>query len=146
MLMSSLSVPWPRDPRRWPLASFAVTRAGDVSVLTAAGELDLAVTDQFAALLADELRRQPRALVCDTSAVEFCTVRVLTILIDAVTDAAVARVPFAVAGRRRALLRPIIALGLEQVLPVHRSVGEALDWLTLSPDSTGLDAHGNSRP
>jgi anti-anti-sigma factor len=143
--MSSMSVPGPRDPRRRAPASFAVTRTGEASVVTTAGELDATVTGQFAALLADELDRQPRALICDTSAVEFCAARVLTILIDTIADAAAARVPFAVAGCRRAVLRPITALGLEQVLPVHRSVEEALGWLTLSADPSGLDAHGNSR-
>ncbi|WP_277875436.1 STAS domain-containing protein [Amycolatopsis camponoti] len=140
-----MSVPRPRDSRRRASAAFAVTRTGAASVVTTAGELDATVTDQFAALLADELHRQPRALVCDTSAVEFCAARALTILIDMVADAAAARVPFAVVGRRRAVLRPITALGLEQVLPVHRSVEEALDRLTLSADPSGLDAHGSSR-
>lgn len=144
--MSSMSVPRPRDPLRPPRASFTVTRTADASVVAAAGELDLAVTDRLASLLADELRGRPRALVCDTSAVKFCAARVLTILIDTVADAAVARVPFAVVGRQRALLRPIVALGLEETLPVHGSVREILDRLTPSPDPSGLDAHGNSRP
>ncbi|MEU7790757.1 STAS domain-containing protein [Amycolatopsis sp. NPDC049159] len=140
--MPSMSVPRPRDPRRRPPATLSVGRTGEASVVIAAGELDLSVTAQLSALLAGELRRQPPALVCDTSAVQFCAARILTILIDATADAAVAQVPFAVAGRPRALVRPITALGLQHVLPVHRSVAEALNWLALSVDPTSLDAGG----
>jgi anti-anti-sigma factor len=115
-------------------------------VVTVAGELDLTVTDRFAALLAHEVRMRPAALVCDVSAVEFCTARALTVLVHAVAEAAAAGVPFGVAGRRRALLRPITALGLESVLPVHHCVAEALAWLASPHHPTGLDVHGNSRP
>ncbi|MEV7098500.1 STAS domain-containing protein [Amycolatopsis sp. NPDC051045] len=144
MLMSSISVPRPRDPRRRPTASLSVARSAEASVVTAAGELDLTVTDQLAALFAEELRRRPAALVCDTSHVEFCAARVLTILIDTVADAAVAWVPFAVAGRRRALLRPITALGLQQALPVHLNVAEALHRLALPPRFADRDSRGSS--
>ncbi|GHF94496.1 hypothetical protein GCM10017567_06210 [Amycolatopsis bullii] len=130
----SPSVPRPRDPRSRPPTSFAMTRVGEASVVVAAGEIDLMVTARLAALLAEELRRQPPALICDMSAVEFCAARALTILIDTTADAAVKRVPFAVAGRSHALLRPIAALDLAQVLPVHRSVAEAVSWLALSAE------------
>ncbi len=135
----SSSVPRPRDPRRRPPASFTVTRTPKATLVTASGELDLTVTAQLAALLAEELHRQPPALICDTSAVEFCAARVLTVLIDAVADATVARVPFAVAGRSRALRRPIAALDLEQVLPVHRNVADALSWVTLAAHPASPD-------
>ncbi|WP_410596107.1 STAS domain-containing protein [Amycolatopsis sp. lyj-23] len=142
----STSVPRPRDPRNRPPASFAVNRTREASVVTVLGELDLTVTVQLADLLAEELRRQPPALICDASAVEFCAARVLTILLDTVADASVARVPFAAAGRPRALLRPIAALGLEDVLPVHRSVADALSWVALSARSVSPDTRGTFRP
>ncbi|WP_146060381.1 STAS domain-containing protein [Amycolatopsis sp. CA-128772] len=135
----SLFVPRPRDPRRRPTASFTVTRTREASVVNASGELDLAVAAQLAALLAEELCRLPPALICDTSAVEFCAARILTVLIDAVADATVARVPFAVAGRSRGLLRPIAALELEQVLPVHRNVADALSWIALAAHPASPD-------
>ncbi|MFF1613952.1 STAS domain-containing protein [Amycolatopsis sp. NPDC058278] len=144
-LVSSTFIPRSRGPRHRAAASFGVTRTAVASVVTASGELDLTVTDLLAALLAYEVRLYPPALVCDTSAVEFCTAGVLTVLIDSVADAARAGVPFAVAGRRRALLRPVTALGLEQALPLHRSVAEALKRLTLSPHLTDTDARGNRR-
>jgi anti-sigma B factor antagonist len=106
---------------------FEVTTTAEATVVTAAGDLDLAVTGRLATLL--EVRRSSPALVFDASAVTFCSARVLTILLDTAS----AGVPFAVAGRCRALLRPIAVLGLASLLPVHRSVEEALAWLKLVP-------------
>ena len=108
---------------------FEVTTTTEASVVTAAGDLDLAVTGRLSDLLNDEVRLAPPALVFDASAVTFCSARVLTILLDT----AAAGVPFAVAGRCRPLLRPISVLGLERLLPVHWSVEEALAWLKLVP-------------
>ncbi|WP_284748071.1 STAS domain-containing protein [Amycolatopsis sp. RTGN1] len=108
---------------------FEVTTTPEASVVTATGDLDLAVTGRLGELLSREVRLAPPALVFDASAVTFCSARVLTILLDTAS----AGVPFAVAGRGRALLRPIAALGLELVLPVQWSVDEALAWLKLVP-------------
>lgn len=116
-------------PRTRPSATFEVTTTAEASVVTASGDLDLAVTERLGALLHQELRLAPPALVFDASDVTFCSARVLTILLDAAADG----VPFAVAGRCRSLLRPITVLGLEQLLPVHWSVAEALAWLKLAP-------------
>jgi anti-anti-sigma regulatory factor len=112
-------------PRTCP--TFEVTTTAEATVVTAAGDLDLAVTGRLAALL--EVRRSSSALIFDASAVTFCSARVLTILLDTAS----AGVPFAVAGRCRALLRPIALLRLEPWLPVHWSVEEALAWLNLVP-------------
>jgi anti-anti-sigma factor len=112
-------------PRTCP--TFEVTTTTEATVVTAAGDLDLAVTGRLAALL--EARRSSPALVFDASAVTFCSARVLTILLDTASGG----VPFAIAGRCRALLRPIAVLGLEPWLPVHWSVEEALAWLNLVP-------------
>lgn len=126
------STPQPRD-RAGPAASFEVTRTPEASVVTAAGEVDVAVTERLRELLDGEVRAKPPALLFDGTAVTFCAARVLTILLDTTADAGVLGVPFAVAGRDRALLRPVVALGLEQVLPIHVDAGEALAWLGLLP-------------
>ncbi|VVJ16305.1 Uncharacterised protein [Amycolatopsis camponoti] len=113
--------------------SFEVIRTAGATIVAAAGDLDLAVTDVLEALLDRELRRRPPALVVDTAAVTFCAARVLTILVDATADAVLRGVPFALAGRNRVLLRPIELLGLGRVLPIHRDTGEALSWLAAVP-------------
>jgi anti-sigma B factor antagonist len=124
-------VPPPRPPTA--SGSFEVITTTEATIVAAAGELDLSVLDDLVALLDREVRRRPPALVVDASAVTFCAARVLTILVDTTADAVLHRVPFAVAGRNRALLRPIGLLGLDLVLPVHRDAGEALAWLAAVP-------------
>ncbi|MFJ7218803.1 STAS domain-containing protein [Amycolatopsis sp. NPDC098790] len=119
-------------PETCPSAIFDVTTTAHASVVTATGEVDLAVTAHLETLLRQEIRLAPPALVFDASAVTFCSARVLTILIDTAVEAAASGVPFAVAGRCRALLRPITVLRLEHLLPVHWSTGEALAWLSLT--------------
>jgi anti-anti-sigma factor len=110
-----------------------VRTTAEATIVVTAGDLDVTVTDDLAALLDREIRRRPAALVVDASAVTFCAARVLTILVDATADAVLHRVPFAVAGRSRPLLRPIAVLGLDRVLPVHRDTREALAWLAAIP-------------
>ncbi|MFJ9784767.1 STAS domain-containing protein [Amycolatopsis sp. NPDC101161] len=117
-------------PEICPPAVFDVTTTAHASVVAATGELDLAVTEHLETLLRRELRLAP-ALVFDASAVTFCSARVLTILVDTAQEAAASGVPFAVASRSRALLRPIAVLRLEHLLPVRRSTGEALARLGL---------------
>ncbi|MGW5722446.1 STAS domain-containing protein [Amycolatopsis sp. NPDC003865] len=119
-------------PQTCPFANFDVTTTAHASVVTATGELDLVVTGHLETLLRQELRLAPPALVFDASGVTFCGARVLTILIDTAAEAVASGVPFAVAGRCRALLRPIAALGLAHLLPVHWSTEEALAWLRLT--------------
>jgi anti-sigma B factor antagonist len=127
-------VPPPRyPPAPEPSGSLEVRTTAEATIVVAAGDLDVTVTDDLAALLDREIRRRPAALVVDASAVTFCAARVLTILVDATADAVLHRVPFAVAGRSRPLLRPIAVLGLDRVLPVHRDTREALAWLAAIP-------------
>ncbi|MEV6825642.1 STAS domain-containing protein [Amycolatopsis sp. NPDC051102] len=108
------------------------------------GELDFTVTGDLVALLGREVGLRPRALVVDASAVRFCAARGVTVLVEAVADAEIAGVPFAVVGRQQTLLRPITVLGLEQVLPLHHSAAEAVAWLGLLPQL--IDLHAGLSP
>jgi anti-anti-sigma factor len=137
--MSVVPLPRLRDPAgQVPVASFSVTTTADAAVLSATGELDVSVITRFAEIIERELSLRPRVLVIDASAVTFCAARALTVLLNTAADAHAAGVPFAVVTRSRAVLRPLTALGLERVLPVHGDLAEALDWLALLP---GLTAH-----
>lgn len=113
-------------PQFSPPVVFDVTTTARASVVTVTGELDLAVTEHLETLLRQELRLAPAALVLDVSAVTFCSARVLSILVDAAAEAILTGVPFAVSGRCRALMRPIAALRMDDLLPVHSDTEEAL--------------------
>jgi anti-sigma B factor antagonist len=132
--MVSPFLPPPRNPPPAEhTAAFRVTTTAEVCVVTAIGELDLVTCRRLAALLERELESRPPALVVDASAVTFCGARGMTVLLEVSTASCAADIPFAIVGCCRAVLHPITALGLEQVLPVHRSIGEALAWLQLLP-------------
>jgi anti-sigma B factor antagonist len=135
-VMPSAPLPRPRGPS--PSATFGVSRTAGVTVLTAVGELDITVTAELGDLLAAELAQRPPVLAVDAGAVTFCAARALTVLINAATDALAAGVPFVLVTRRRAVLRPLIVLGLQPALPVYRDVGEALSWLELLPRLTDV--------
>ncbi|WP_328453476.1 STAS domain-containing protein [Amycolatopsis sp. NBC_00438] len=122
----------PHDPSG-STACFRITTSAGATVLAAAGELDLTVTDRLADLLERELGLRPRALVFDAESVTFCSARTMTILVKTATDAKAAGIPFVIVTHRSAVLRPLTALGLEQDLPVYGDVAGALAWLELLP-------------
>ncbi len=138
--MPPMFLPPPRNGSAHPsTASFTVTRKAEATVIAVAGELDLAVAGRSAALIHQELRLGPRALLVDAAELTFCAACGLTVLLDATASAVAAGVPFAICGQRRPLQRPIDVLGLSPVLPLHRSTAEALAWLALLPQLSGLE-------
>ncbi|WP_410665395.1 STAS domain-containing protein [Amycolatopsis sp. lyj-84] len=89
------------------------------TTVAATGDLDLAVTARFQDKLADEVRRRPATLIVDLTDVTFISSRGLAILLEAVTTAHSHGIACAVIASHHAVLRPIKALRLERVLPVH---------------------------
>ncbi|MEV4149301.1 STAS domain-containing protein [Amycolatopsis sp. NPDC049691] len=110
-------------------ARTAITTTAERTVVAVSGELDLARTDRLASLLGEELDLAPRALVVDLTGLTFCSARGLGVVLDAVSAARAAGVPVAVVAEGRAVLRPVRALGLEDELPLHRTLAEAEDRL-----------------
>lgn len=138
--MPPMFFPLPRNgSAHAPTASFTVTKTAETTVVAVSGEIDLAVAGRFAALIDQELRLRPRALLIDATGLTFCAARGLTVLLDATSDALIAGVPFAICGRCRPLLRPIELLGLDHALPLHSSTADALAWLAVLPQLRGLD-------
>ncbi|MFJ7216042.1 STAS domain-containing protein [Amycolatopsis sp. NPDC098790] len=103
----------------------AITATAERTVVTVTGDLDLARTDRLASLLCEELDLAPRALVIDLTGLAFCSARGLGVLLEAVSVARAADVPVAVVAEGRAVLRPVRVLGLEDALPLHRTLAEA---------------------
>ncbi|MEU4252925.1 STAS domain-containing protein [Amycolatopsis sp. NPDC026612] len=110
-----------------------VTATEAATIVTVRGEIDLTVTGRLRSRLAEETGLAPPALVLDLTEVGFCGAGGITELLVAASEAHVSGVPFAIAAGQRAVVRPIAVLGLERVLPVHRSVADALDWLAVLP-------------
>ncbi|WIY06552.1 STAS domain-containing protein [Amycolatopsis mongoliensis] len=109
----------------------AITTTAERTVVAVSGELDLAVTGRLAARLGEEIDLAPRALVIDLTHLAFCSARGLSVVLDATAAARAAGVPVAVVADGRAVLRPVEALGLEDVLPLHRTLADAEDRLAV---------------
>ncbi|WP_410592414.1 STAS domain-containing protein [Amycolatopsis sp. lyj-23] len=110
-----------------------VTATAEATVVAIRGEIDLPVLSRLRTRLGEEIDLAPRALVLDLSEVTFCGSGGVTELLVAASEAHVSGVPFAIAAQGRAVLRPLEVLGLEQVLPIHRTAEAAADWLALLP-------------
>ncbi|MEU4252504.1 STAS domain-containing protein [Amycolatopsis sp. NPDC026612] len=114
-----------------------VTATAEATVVAVRGEIDLPALARLRMRLGDELDLAPRALVLDLTGVVFCGAGGITELLVAASEAHVTGVPFAIAAPGRAVTRPVRVLGLEQVLPIHRSVEAALEWLAVLPRLRG---------
>jgi anti-sigma B factor antagonist len=107
----------------------AITTTAERTVVAVTGELDLPVTDRLAARLGEELDLAPRALVIDLTHLAFCSARGLRVVLDAVAAARATGIPVAVVADGRAVLRPVEALELDDVLPLYRTLADAEDRL-----------------
>ncbi|MFI9009886.1 STAS domain-containing protein [Actinosynnema sp. NPDC053489] len=105
-----------------PILDIRVTRAGEIPVITVAGEVDMDTVPEVRATLAAELAGGPPALVLDLTDVGFFSSAGLSLLLDARrrVDA------LAVVATRRAVLRPIKVTAIASLLSVFGSVDEAL--------------------
>ncbi|MEV6876176.1 STAS domain-containing protein [Amycolatopsis sp. NPDC051128] len=113
--------------------TMVVTATAEATVVAVRGEIDLAVLGRLRSRLEEEIGLAPRALVLDLTGVTFCGAGGITELLAAASEARARGVPFAIAAAHRAVLRPVSALRLEQVLPLHRGVAAALDRLAVLP-------------
>jgi anti-anti-sigma factor len=141
-VLDQLVVPRVDVPRALTLQ---VTATAEATVVTVRGDVDLAVLGRLRRRLGEELDLGPRALVLDLADVGFCGAGGLTELLVAASEAHVSGVAFAIATERRAVLRPVRLLGLEHVLPIHRSVGAALEWLAVLPRLRAGEGRGRDR-
>ncbi|MET9000239.1 STAS domain-containing protein [Amycolatopsis sp. NPDC004169] len=113
--------------------TMSVTATAEATTVAIRGEIDLPVLHRLRTRLGEELDLAPRALVLNLSQVSFCGAGAITELLVAASEAHVSGVPFAIAARQRAVLRPIRVLELDRVLPIHRTVEAALAWLAVLP-------------
>ncbi|WP_410659425.1 STAS domain-containing protein [Amycolatopsis sp. lyj-112] len=108
----------------------SVTTTDADTVVTVAGEIDLAVSERLRQCLEEELRFKPAALIADLSEVSFCDSSGFTALVQTRAKAEETNTPFILVTQERALLRPLALLGLDAVFNVHPTVDSARDALT----------------
>ncbi|MGW4485302.1 STAS domain-containing protein [Amycolatopsis sp. NPDC004368] len=111
--------------RRLPTLDISTTAGPGVTVVTAAGEIDTAVSEALRGALAAALESRPEVLVTDLSDVPFCDSSGLSVLIDIRGRAIEAGVAFRIVTRQRGLLRPISLLHLDSVLEIHPTLESA---------------------
>ncbi|MBN6037729.1 STAS domain-containing protein [Amycolatopsis sp. 195334CR] len=109
-------------------ATMTVSATAEATVVKVSGEVDALLTPRLRDQLTVEIRLAPRALVVDFCDVRFCSSAGLAALIGACGDASTEGIPFAVATRQHAVLRPIELMNLRELLVVQPSVADALAW------------------
>jgi anti-sigma B factor antagonist len=112
--------------------TLTVTTTRESTVVTVAGDLDNAVAPRLHDCLNRELLLRPRAMIVDLSRVSFCSAGIIRVLLAAHGRARTDRIPCAVVSARRAVGRPISALGLDHLIPLHPDLAAAEDWLTVA--------------
>ncbi|QFU89448.1 STAS domain-containing protein [Amycolatopsis sp. YIM 10] len=116
---------WESERQLWSAAP-AEDRDG-VVLLTLTGELDLAAAEDLDRLLGESLDSGREGLVVDMTGVSFCDSSCLNALLGAARRARAAGAGFALVAVSPAVVRPITALNLGQLLPMTGSVPEAVE-------------------
>ncbi|MDQ7808568.1 STAS domain-containing protein [Amycolatopsis sp. A133] len=124
---------WP-PPAQRPGATvvLTVTTTSESTVVAAAGELDNAVAGRLHECLNREILLRPRALIVDLTQADFCSAGIIRVLLGALSHTRTDGVPCAVVSTRRAVARPISALGLGHLVPLHPDLAAAEVWLTVA--------------
>lgn len=105
---------------------------GGVSVISIAGEIDLATADALRDSLSPHLSDPAiTVLVCDLSEVEFLACSGLSILLDAQSVLSARGARLSVVANSPAVLRPVVVTGLRDVLPVYPHVSAAITQSTV---------------
>ncbi|MGC7096149.1 STAS domain-containing protein [Amycolatopsis lurida] len=120
---------WESERPLWSAAP-AEDRDG-VALLTLAGELDLAATEDLDRLLGESLDFGREGLVVDMTGVSFCDSSCLNALLSAARRARAAGAGFALVAISPGVVRPITVLSLGQLLPMTGSVPEAVELVRM---------------
>jgi anti-sigma B factor antagonist len=98
-------------------------------VLAVAGEVDMLSAPQLAEAIHTALAAKPAALVVDLTKVEFLASAGLSVLVNGQAEV-VPPTKFAVVADGPATSRPIKLMGIDSVLSLHRTLDNALSWIT----------------
>lgn len=114
--------------------AFGVTQswAGRIAVLTVCGAVDMLTAPALAEAIEAAARRQPCALIVDLSAVDFLASAGIGELVFA-HDHLAPRMRFAVVADGPVTSRPMRLVGVDQLVPLHRTLEDALHGARARP-------------
>jgi anti-anti-sigma factor len=102
---------------------------GQVAIVHVSGEIDMATSETMAERVLGRLAERPPTLVIDLSGVEFLGSAGLSVLIEASQQAEQGATTLRIIATAPPALRPLEISGLLDILPVCRSLTEALQGL-----------------
>ncbi len=112
------------------LLDLAVYRADGVTVIAVIGEVDLLTAPLLTSRVNEELVRCPKAIVLDLSGVSFLGSSGLAVLVQIRDRAGEQAVPLRLVSNSQAVIRPLVAAGLEATFDIFADRDAALDGLT----------------
>jgi anti-sigma B factor antagonist len=129
--MTALLPTRPNDAEPRPV-SMTANRIGEVAVVRADGDLDLAAVDPFARAVDDALRDRPTGLVVDLREVVFCDTVGLRMLLSTAAKARRQGCSIALAGTQPQVAAFLARVCADRNLPAYGDVGDAIEGLMFS--------------
>lgn len=116
------------SPDETPTFAVRIDKPDDVLVVSAAGAVDLQTAPQLADAVADA-GRQSASFMLDLTEVDFLSSAGLSVLVTAAQHAQTAGGRLAIVATNRTVLRALEVTGLDTVLTIFDTEGEATDFL-----------------
>lgn len=111
------------------LLDLAVYRADGVTVVAVIGEVDMLTAPLLTSRLNEELVRYPKALVLDLSGVSFLGSSGLAVLVQIRDRASEQAMPLRLVSNSQAVIRPLVATGLDAMFDIVADRDAALEGL-----------------
>ncbi|QLL07663.1 STAS domain-containing protein [Mycobacterium vicinigordonae] len=98
-------------------------------VLAVSGEVDMLSAPQLAEAMRAAMSSKPAALIVDLTKVEFLASAGMSVLVNGQAELE-PPTKLAVVADGPATSRPLKLMGIDSVLPLHRTLDSALNWIT----------------
>lgn len=108
-------------------SDISIRREDDIAVVAPVGEMDAVASPALADVIDGLLDEQPaRGIVVDLAEVDFCDSRCIGVLVAAYRQARDLGVGLRTAEPQQQVNRLFVISGIDQIIPVEASVGEAV--------------------
>lgn len=99
--------------------------SGSAAVVAAVGELDVLTAPRLQAGIESAIQKNPAAVIVDLSGVDFLSSAGMAVLVAGREQAQARDIKFGVVASGPATSRPLILIGLAEVIGMHASLAEA---------------------